>query len=359
MSNSKLTLIVDGNWLLMSRLSVLVNRYKEINELCNELKLLMIKSIKLVLRTFPDIDNIVFVSDGGSWRKHIDISNIEDMLKELGISDVVGYKETRTYSNEDLDWDTVFEEFNSFQELLEEDGITTCREHYIEGDDWCWYWSNKLNDEGINVILWSKDNDLKQLVNTDSNGCFTVWWNKDNGLFKKAVDENEMNWFFNNEYSQNEIILNNIIKKSGKVTNINPHEIVVEKIFMGDLSDNILPLAMRKAKNPASDKKFRISKKDLDIDIEIDDDNKVRKYFENLFNIKSYSERLINHDINKEMEHFEFNKQMIWLDESIYPKEVLEVMKGHSLNNISKNLDIVESKLQSQNDGLDDILENI
>ena len=58
---SKLTLLVDGNWLLMSRLAVIVGRYPEMNELNRELKLLMIRSVNLVLRTFPQIDNIIFV----------------------------------------------------------------------------------------------------------------------------------------------------------------------------------------------------------------------------------------------------------------------------------------------------------
>ena len=65
MPKSKLTLLIDGNWLLMSRLSVLSNSYVDDFELCQELKLLMIKSINVVLRTFPFIDNIIFCADGG------------------------------------------------------------------------------------------------------------------------------------------------------------------------------------------------------------------------------------------------------------------------------------------------------
>jgi len=73
MPKSKLTLIVDGNWLLMSRLSVLNNRYVDEFELNQELKLMLIKSINVVLRTFTDIDNVIFVADGGSWRNSIEI----------------------------------------------------------------------------------------------------------------------------------------------------------------------------------------------------------------------------------------------------------------------------------------------
>ena len=82
MSKSKLTLIVDGNWLLMSRKSVMNNRFNTDEELIKELKLLMIKSLNVVLRTFPSIDNIMFVSDGGSWRNNIEIP---EFLQKEGI----------------------------------------------------------------------------------------------------------------------------------------------------------------------------------------------------------------------------------------------------------------------------------
>lgn len=356
---SKLTLIVDGNWLLMSRLSVLINRYKDLSELCTELKLLMVKSIKVVLRTFPDIDNIIFVSDGGSWRKHIDISNIEAILRKMIDGDLVGYKETRVYDTDEINWDVVFEEFNSFMKAFNDIGITVSREHYVEGDDWCWYWSKLLNNRGTNVIIWTKDNDLKQLVNTDINGCFTVWWNKENGLFKKETDESEMNWFFNNEYSTNETILNNLMKKSVKTTEINPYITVVEKIFMGDASDNVIPLCMRHAKNPSSDKKFRISKKDLILDIDITDESAIQSYIQSLFDSKSYHDRLINNDIHSEMEHFEFNRKMVWLDESVYPKEILDLMYKHDINNISCDMERIEETLQSQQNNIGDLLETI
>ena len=73
MAKSKLTLIVDGNWLLMSRLPIVNARYADDATLMNEVKTMMIKSINVVLRTFPMIDNVLFVSDGGSWRKDIPV----------------------------------------------------------------------------------------------------------------------------------------------------------------------------------------------------------------------------------------------------------------------------------------------
>ena len=166
-NKSKLTLIVDGNWLLMSRLSVLNNRYKDELELCQELKLLMLKSMEIVLRQFPSIDNIIFVSDGGSWRNKI---KVPKFLEEAGIE----YKGNREKSDE-INWELIFDEFEKFISVLSSTGITVSRENGIEGDDWCWYWSTKLNEENTNCIIWTKDKDLTQLVKTNSDNCFTVW----------------------------------------------------------------------------------------------------------------------------------------------------------------------------------------
>ena len=116
MTKSKLTLIVDGNWLLMSRLAVMNGRYPNMNELLRELKLLMVRSTNLVLKTFPMIDNIIFVADGGSWRNNIE--EIPVFLKNEGIE----YKGNRTHSL-DIDWDAVFADYEQFLELLSKNGM--------------------------------------------------------------------------------------------------------------------------------------------------------------------------------------------------------------------------------------------
>lgn len=361
MSN-KLTLIIDGNWLLMSRLSVLKNKYADINDLVNGALTLMIKSIRIVVNTFKDIDGIVMVVDGGSWRKHIDISDIVDNLKKISDIDFVGYKETRMH-DDSLDWDYIFSRFDEFQDLLGQNNVTISRLQYVEGDDWCWFWSTRLNNNGINTIIWSKDNDLKQLVNNDANGCFTVWWNKENGVYIKDTEEDEMNWFFNLEYSENKKILNNIIKKSTKVTAINPHDIVIDKIFRGDASDNIIPLLLRNSKNMSSDKKFKISSKDLNYDININDNETVKKYLSDLLQNKSYINRVIVNDIDFIMKHFKYNKKMVWLDECEYSDEMLEQMNEQFIinksTNILEDLENVEGIIQSHENNVDDILESV
>ena len=59
------------------------------------------------------------------------------------------------------------------------------------------------------------------------------------------------------------------------------------------------------------------------------------------------------------MKHFNFNKTMVWLDESVYPKEILESMKKHTLNHISCDVSPIEESLQLKQSNIDDTLENI
>ncbi len=358
MSKSKLTLIVDGNWLMMSRLSVINSRYTDIVSSLHDLKLLLIKSINVVLRTFPKIDNIIFVTDGGSWRKYVEIP---DCLHHDLNGELVEYKGTRI-KTDDLDWELVFESFNEFTTVLKDTGINVYNEYHVEGDDWCWYWSKKLNNNGTNVILWTKDKDLTQLVHIDpTTKCFTVWWNKDNGVYieNNTIDTtDELTWLFNLESKDNDTILNEIINKSNKVTNITPMDIVIDKIFMGDMSDNIFPLLLRRAKDINNTKKFRISRKDLKLDIDITNDNQIKQYINSFYEIKGYASRLINSP-EEEFEHFKYNRKLIWLDKSVYPENILEEMNKYDIENISRDCSIAESIIQAETNNIDNILESI
>jgi hypothetical protein len=168
----------------MSRLSVIQNRYLNDYELCHDLKLMMIRSINIVLKQFPNIDNIIFCADGGSWRNKVEVPKF---LQSEGIE----YKGTRVRS-EDFNWELLFSSYDDFVATLNNCGITACREIGIEGDDWCYHWSNLLNSQGTNCIIWTKDKDLTQLVKMDKDKCFTVWWNKDSGVITSDTSEDNI-----------------------------------------------------------------------------------------------------------------------------------------------------------------------
>lgn len=355
MPKSKLTLIVDGNWLLMSRLSVLNNRYVDDLELNQELKLLLIKSINVVLRTFPDIDNIIFVADGGSWRNSIDIpSYIYD--EKTSKDQSVEYKGNRIKSD-DINWELLFDSYEDFMSTLRSSGITACKEQGIEGDDWCYHWSTFLNSEGTNCIIWTKDNDLKQLVSMNSDKCFTVWWNGDNGLFVEDFPEDDFNFLFNPEFNVNEQILQHLIDKSKETKKINPKHIVIDKIIRGDAGDNVYPIILRKS-NGKTNKLFRVPVKDINYDLNYNDDNEIYNYIHNLINSKNYKGR-INKTEENIINHFNYNKKLVALQESSYPEEINNIFEKYKEYNICKNTTLAESQIQAASSKLNGILDLI
>lgn len=386
MSKSKLTLIIDGNWLLMSRLSVLKNKYADDTTLNHQLKLLMIKSINRVLRTFNEIDNIIFVADGGSWRNSVEIpyqailpaqklleflpENKRDVnnIKEINVKDIVNkletnneihsfeYKGTRTKA-EDFNWDKLFESYEEFMTLLQSTGITCCRENGMEGDDWCYHWSRYLNEQGTNVIIWTKDKDLTQLVKMNNDRYFTIWWNEDSGIISCEMPEEDLSFLFNAQFIANDTLFQSLIDKAGKITTINPKEIVIDKILRGDSSDNIQPIVLRFSKNN-SGKQFRISQNDINFNLDYNDDKCVYNYLYELLNGKNYYNR-INKTIEQAFEHFKYNRKLIALDEHQYPENIKKIMSEHVDYNVNKDCTVAESQIRAQSNELSGILDLI
>lgn len=347
-NKNKLTLIIDGNWLLMSRISVFrENKFDSDVELMKGLKVLLVQSINLVLRTFPEIDNVIFVADGGSWRKQLDIPEI------LSKNDIT-YKGNRTHDDV-INWDIVFEEYNKFIDTIKSCGISTYKAKDVEGDDWCWYISNKLNNAGINCIIWSKDKDLTQLVHTSNNGCFVGCWNKEGGLTIEDKNEDDIDFFFNFDFNENKNILNSIIKKT-KVNKITPYNVVIDKIIRGDVGDNIFPVVKRVNDNG---KEFRVGSKELDFNLDIHNESAVIKYFKNLLENKKYSGK-VKKSIDEIIEHFKYNTKLVELNKTSYPEYILDELDNNFNNyNVCKDLKILFDKVNAEKNTIINILETI
>lgn len=348
--HSKLTLIVDGNWLLISRMSVMNNRYQDDKTLCEDLKLTMVRSIGRVLKNFPDIDNILFVTDGGSWRntverpEHLKVDNIE-------------YKGNRERDDSIIDWDLLFKSYNDFSVELASTGINVYHEFGIEGDDWAWYFSDKLINDNTNVILWTQDQDWQQLVRTNENGGFIVWWNDKKGVYKEKKDINEdFNFFFNPYYNENISLLNNVIKNCNDIHEIVPNNIVIDKIIRGDKGDNILPCISRRSSNGT--KLFRAKESEINFNLDIENEEEIEKYFKNLLNSKSFLGKCTQ-NIKNIMSHFEYNKQLVHLCRKSYPENYIAIMDKYDIPENNKDLSIIENKLNSRKNEIKDILDII
>lgn len=353
MSNKKsLSLIVDGNWLLMSRLNILRMRIKDEETLVKEVKLMMIKSINKLIREIPAIDNVIFVADGGSWRNKVEVPSF---LKKNHIT----YKGNRE-KDKDLDWDKIFAGYDEFIDVLRETGVYVCREQYVEGDDWVAYWSKKLNSKNINCLIWSADRDLTQLVKIDpKTKVFTACWNK-NYMTIESIDhtsDDETDFFFTSpDVTSNQTLLENICMKAKKINEIHPMDVVIDKIIRGDLGDNIIPVVYKKGKS--SDKLFRVASKELDLNLDITRLDEVNAYFEELLNKKAWQNKATA-NIDEIVEHFFYNERLVWLDPSQYPDEIIQKMSRYQLKASNKDLSLAEQKIQAEKNEVFSVLEDI
>lgn len=322
---NKCTLLVDGNWLLMSRFAMNKEAFlKENSEFEKDMAVqecvnLMSKSISLVLTRFEGIiDNVVLVCDGQSWRKKVS--------KPAKLE--ADYKGTRV-RDEDLDWNYVFKSLQVLEENITKKGFTVSHTFNAEGDDAIWFWKSYLNEKKTNCVIWTSDNDLKQLVSYDD-GVFTVWFNDRYGVFmddkmNQQQDELEMFMMDSKNAAANFILESFSNQAETQVNYINPEDVVMEKIICGDKSDNIKAV-VRIIKNgktySVTPKMWNEVKESLDIkdlDEFFADANVI---ISKLREIKKFQETDLTFDDC--MEQFDYNSKLVWLDNSTIPQEVQE-----------------------------------
>ena len=331
----KTTLVVDGNWLLMGRQFMLNDQFSISNPqymrdaASNNLADLMCQSISVCLRSMSGvITNVVFVSDGGSWRRNVKKPKI--------ISDTV-YKGTRSFESKTY-WNAVWKSMNILTKRLKSYGMTVSNTPGAEGDDWCWWWSRKLNALGENVILWTIDEDIKQLITVNpETGCWTGVYEKRPGLIlPSCLDPGEDNNvddidFFMNNYQSAKSEAADTLSKIFQTKYVNPSSIINKKIFVGDGGDNILPTFTY----CKGGKTYKATVKDLEglIDMNKDEysEDKWIKSLPSIYHniIESKKSRLIGSEIVSEndfIEHAIYNRTMVWLDDSQIPDEVKSKM---------------------------------
>lgn len=322
---NKCTLLVDGNWLLMSRFAMNKEAFlKENSEFEKDMAVqecvnLMSKSISLVLTRFEGIiDNVVLVCDGQSWRKKVP--------KPAKLE--ADYKGTRV-RDEDLDWNYVFKSLQVLEDNITRKGFTVSHIFNAEGDDAIWFWKSYLNEKKVNCVIWTSDNDLKQLVSYDD-GVFTVWFNDRYGVFmdnkmNQQQDELEMFMMDSKNAAANFILESFSNQAETQVNYINPEDVVMEKIICGDKSDNIKAVVriVKGGKTySVTPKMWNEVKEKMNI---TDLDN----FFANsdqiiseLRKIKKFQETDLTFDDC--LEQFDYNSKLVWLDNSTIPQEVQE-----------------------------------
>lgn len=358
------TLIIDGNWLLMSRLFACKEYFDVQNDETErrkgtaELEDLLCKSINLVINRFSDVvDNFIIVGDGGSWRK--------DVKKPKGFETV--YKGNRTKDSE-LDWKAVYKALDDILEQAAELGVTVSKAGGIEGDDWIFHWSRYLNNRGTNCIIWSSDCDLKQLVQV-KNGVFTAWLNESqkgglpglvlhNDLADKPMNDIDMFMTLDNSNP----LLDQLRSMVAAVTYINPDDIVCQKVVCGDRGDNIKSLVTVQhgsRQMRITEAKWEGLKNDLSI-------NNVKEFVDHKDDIcRSCGTffKKIDVPVENTREMFDYNLKLVYLNESTVPEEVQKKMdevkyRKADLAYIKSNYKVL-CKLQKDSENIEDIFEGI
>lgn len=326
---NKCTLIIDGNWLLMSRLFSMQEYFSNLNDQDEKdrgkkmLKEQMLRSINLVCNTFDCIDNILLVADGGSWRKKL----------ERPISVGTDYKANRKHDDA-YDWFAIFSCVHELVDTFKFNGVTASCSAEIEGDDWIAYWSKKLNSEGVNCLIWSTDCDLKQLV---ANGPgFTGWYNHKSGLILHESFKSGTPDFMGDILNPvKDIVKKNLIKNAPKVDYINPEEIVISKIISGDSSDAIKPVAQKITESRTygvSPKEFDKIRTNICVNKELDGINTIQSFLDNkveiaehICNLKKYKEQNTVDDV---IERIDFNRVLVELNPDFMPAELVAVCQA-------------------------------
>ena len=326
------TLIIDGNWLLMSRLGPKMSEFSVLNDqqqlqaASDDLVDFLAQSVNKVINLFEgNIDNILMVQDGGSWRKHYP--------KPKLYTDE--YKANRQRA-EEVDWSYIWKALNSFCNNFQENNITCTQAPGIEGDDWCWFWSRWCNRNNINTIIWTSDCDLKQLVQCDPvTSRWTAWFNDRAGLvLNKYYDTSslsEVDQFFNFELEDPQIrgLVENMKQRGHAVSYIEPDDIRMDKIICGDAGDNIkaivrIPNGKRICK--VSSKEWNVVRESLNINNLQDLIDNREEVIDNVKHLKRFTSCTdSNEDI---MDMLDYNFHMVVLDESYIPQEQRDIMES-------------------------------
>lgn len=325
---NNLTLVCDMNYVLMSRFSVVGGFEKGAPEVAlqraqQNLTDMLARSINIMLNRFPAVDNVVLVGDGGSWRKQLPIPT------QLRGTTYKGNREKQ----EEIDWNYVFNALNDLMTNARGVGVTVSQTLSAEGDDWVWYWSRRLNAQGTNVLIWSIDRDLQQLVQKLPDGTFTAWYSDRSGLclhecYKNGDNVDPMDFFMSPIQIDTEIIDSLKASAAGKVTYVNPDEVVIEKVLCGDSGDNIKAVV----RFDKGGRTYRFSEGDLkkyqEHDLPMTTVGDLKECREDIANWITHNKKFTPYKFKKKdiLEMLNYNIKLVWLNEETIPGPVIQSM---------------------------------
>ena len=252
MEDNRITLLVDGNYFINSRMRVLPRNKRTKNLIDDEddKKMLLKKLLNdtaYEFRRFENIiDEIIFTFDYKSWRYQY-LKEYNKRNQESSVS----YKGQRKQNNTHINWNNVREVSEEFCNVLKQSNVKIHNVKGAEADDLIYWWSTRLNDQGRSCIIWTRDQDLVQLVNYNpSTDSYTLYYNAmDNQLivypgFQKWIENEEdveMIDIFDVDHT---MVSKHKVKDfyknlTSKIESIFCDEFLFLKVLEGDTSDNI------------------------------------------------------------------------------------------------------------------------
>lgn len=364
----KCCVVIDGNWLFMSRFSVMTEKFRvpcNAERAKNELKSSLMTSVQFLLEQKKFIDGVVICADGKSWRKNIPRPELQNIINPAG-----GYKRNRV-RGEELDWKSAFAAFNDFLDELESKcNVQKFRFGDAEGDDCIWSCVRKLNQAGVSALVWSIDKDLSQLVSYDSRtGVFTGEFNKTELTLHAGADtqadetlESLFEQFMAEPNGQKDL-LGQCRRSFAKVKYIRPEEVILGKIIKGDVSDNILGVFKRPSKSgsrmlgPTEKELAALTGKPAQY--WIDNPVEITESMAGNANWKVFATKyagLINDNLMT-------NKKLVYLNESSYPLTIAEELDSIDINventEAVKAIETWQNTVQNEKTGISDIMDYI
>lgn len=342
---NRTTLIIDGNWLLMSRLGMMMGEFAKslpveyLEKAKNDMIDFVAQSINKIVNYWgPRIDNIMMVQDGGSWRKTLPKPKL--ITEE--------YKGNRV-ADEEIAWNYVWDTLKTICHNFDVNHITCVTEKNIEGDDWCWYWSRYLNHVGINTIIWTADADLKQLVQRDpTTNAWTVWFNDRSGLVvDEAEQHSDMDMLMN--FDVVDPFLEQICDRVEHLTYINPDDIVMSKVICGDHGDNIKALIRvehitnngKIRINRVSEKEWSKVKEELGIKTIEDFKHNKEQIIKQLRMLPRFVE--CKDSMGDLLDMFDYNMSLVRLHKEQIPREFQLAMNKHKDEYLITDLDYLRN----------------
>lgn len=209
------------------------------------------------------IDNIIFVTDCGSWRK--DVTPFRPYYIPEDSEQVIGYKEQRKAKKEEspINYDNFYRITNEFVESIR-DKVIVFKINKLEGDDNIMLLSNKLKEyPNILSIVFATDGDLDQVVRDNvfimrnirskdaPNGEYVITLNMYGKIFEQSTESALLSSSLDTKFYRDlfSIQIGNIDGTSKIQRSLNrgisiatPFRTALVKSVAGDKKDNIFSL---------------------------------------------------------------------------------------------------------------------